>query len=94
MHQLLENVFGKAFSNPILDSRHDSAQFNVPPGKLAMTTDSMWCVRSFSRRRHRLNGDSRHGERPRHERRAPALPDCGFIIEEGMLMETLWRVVC
>ena len=40
MHQLLENVFGSAFSNPILDNRHDSAQFDVPPGKLAMTTDS------------------------------------------------------
>src|SRR5450756_3237023 len=40
MHQLLENVFGKAFSNPIRDSRHDSAAFDVPPGKLAFTTDS------------------------------------------------------
>src|SRR5574342_362552 len=30
MHQLLEKVFGKAFSNPILDSRHDSAQFELP----------------------------------------------------------------
>ena len=33
MHQLLENVFGQAFSNPILDTRHDSAQFTVPPGR-------------------------------------------------------------
>jgi hydrogenase expression/formation protein HypE len=40
MHQLLENVFAKAFSNPILDTRHDSAQFSVPPGRLAMSTDS------------------------------------------------------
>jgi hydrogenase expression/formation protein HypE len=55
MHQLLENVFAKAFSNSILDTRHDSAQFSVPlaralasehtggtpvPLKLAMTTDS------------------------------------------------------
>jgi hypothetical protein len=40
MHRLLEEVFGKAFSNPILDTRHDSAQFTVPPGRLAMTTDS------------------------------------------------------
>ena len=35
MHRLLEDVFGKAFSNPILDARHDSAQFTVPPGRLA-----------------------------------------------------------
>ena len=28
----------------------------------------------LSRRRHRFAGRARHGERPRHERRAPALP--------------------
>jgi hypothetical protein len=40
MHQLLEAVFARTFSNPILDARHDSAQFTVPGKKLAMTTDS------------------------------------------------------
>ena len=35
MHRLLEDVFGKAFSNPILDTRHDSAQFTVPVGAQA-----------------------------------------------------------
>ena len=44
MHSLLENFFGKAFSNPILDTRHDSAQFEVPAGRLAMTTDSYVCL--------------------------------------------------
>ncbi|HEX7571010.1 MAG TPA: hypothetical protein VF492_10935, partial [Verrucomicrobiae bacterium] len=29
MHRLLEDVFGRAFSNPILDTRHDSAQFEI-----------------------------------------------------------------
>ena len=68
MHRLLEDVFGKAFSNPILDTRHDSAQFFVPPGKLAMTTDS-YVVR-------------------------PLYLTSAFIIEEGLPMATLWRVVC
>lgn len=95
MHQLLENVFGKAFSNPILDARHDSAQFNVPPGKLAMTTDS-YVVRPIffpggdigSMAVHgTVNDLAMSGARPLHL-------SCGFIIEEGLPMETLWRVVC
>lgn len=40
MHRLIETVFTSAFANPILDSRHDSAQMEVPAGRLAMTTDS------------------------------------------------------
>src|SRR5271165_7532992 len=38
--QLVDHLFGKAFGNPILDARHDSAQFAAPRGRLALTTDS------------------------------------------------------
>ena len=95
MHQLLESIFGKAFGNPILDTRHDSAQFNVPSGKLAMTTDS-YVVRPLffpggdigSMAVHgTVNDLSTSGARPLYL-------SCGFIIEEGLPMETLWRVVC
>src|ERR1019366_8920416 len=95
MHQLLEEVFGKAFSNPILDSRHDSAQFRVPPGRLAMTTDS-YVVRPIffpggdigSMAVHgTVNDLAMSGARPLYLTSA-------FIIEEGLPMETLWRVVC
>jgi hydrogenase expression/formation protein HypE len=95
MHQLLETVFGKAFSNPILDTRHDSAQFDVPPGKLAMTTDS-YVVRPLffpggdigSMAVHgTVNDLAMSGARPLYLSTA-------FIIEEGLPMETLWRVVC
>jgi len=95
MHQLLENVFGPAFSNPILDTRHDSAQFNVPAGRLAMTTDS-YVVRPLffpggdigSMAVHgTVNDLAMSGVRPLYL-------SCGFIIEEGLPMETLWRVVC
>jgi hydrogenase expression/formation protein HypE len=95
MHQLLENVFGKVFSNPILDTRHDSAQFAVPPGRLAMTTDS-YVVRPIffpggdigSLAVHgTVNDLAMSGARPLYLTSA-------FIIEEGLPMETLWRVVC
>jgi hydrogenase expression/formation protein HypE len=95
MHRLLEDVFGKAFSNPILDARHDSAQFTVPPGRLAMTTDS-YVVRPIffpggdigSMAVHgTVNDLAMSGTRPLYLTSA-------FIIEEGLPMETLWRVVC
>ena len=95
MHRLLEDVFGKAFSNPLLDTRHDSAQFSVPPGRLAMTTDS-YVVRPIffpggdigSMAVHgTVNDLAMSGARPLYLTSA-------FIIEEGLPMETLWRVVC
>jgi len=95
MHRLLEDVFGKAFSNPLLDTRHDSAQFNVPHGRLAMTTDS-YVVRPIffpggdigSMAVHgTVNDLAMSGARPLYLTSA-------FIIEEGLPMETLWRVVC
>ena len=95
MHRLLEDGFGKAFSNPLLDTRHDSAQFIVPPGRLAMTTDS-YVVRPIffpggdigSMAVHgTVNDLAMSGARPLYLTSA-------FIIEEGLPMETLWRVVC
>lgn len=95
MHQLLENVFGKAFSNPILDTRHDSAQFSVPPGKLAMTTDS-YVVRPLFFPGGDIGSMAVHGtvNDLAMSGARPLYLSCAFIIEEGLLMETLWRVVC
>lgn len=94
MHQLLEHVFGKAFSNPILDSRHDSAQFVVPPGKLAMTTDS-YVVRPIFFPGGDIGSMAIHGtvNDLAMSGARPLFLSCGFIIEEGLPMETLWRVV-
>ncbi len=95
MHRLIEDFFGRAFSNPILDTRHDSAQFTVPPGRLAMTTDS-YVVRPIffpggdigSMAVHgTVNDLAMSGARPLYLTSA-------FIIEEGLPMATLWRVVC
>src|ERR1017187_6055567 len=95
MHQLLEEVFGKAFSNPILAMRHDSAQFDVPSRKLAMTTDS-YVVRPIffpggdigSMAVHGTVNDLAMGGA------RPVYLSAAFIIEEGLPMDTLWRVVC
>jgi hydrogenase expression/formation protein HypE len=94
MHQLLEKVIGPAFANPILDARHDSAAFAVPPGKLAFTTDS-YVVRplffpggdiGLMAVHGTVNDLAMSGARP-------LFLSVAFIIEEGLPMETLWRVV-
>ncbi len=95
MHQLLENVFGKAFSNPILDARHDSAQFAIPPGKLAMTTDS-YVVRPLFFPGGDIGSMAVHGtvNDLAMSGARPLYLSAAFIIEEGLPMDTLWRVVC
>ncbi|HAO80179.1 MAG TPA: hydrogenase expression/formation protein HypE, partial [Verrucomicrobia subdivision 3 bacterium] len=95
MHQLLADVFGKAFSNPILDTRHDSAQFAVPSGKLAMTTDS-YVVRPIFFPGGDIGSMAVHGtvNDLAMSGARPLYLSSSFIIEEGLPMETLWRVVC
>jgi len=95
MHQLLENVFGQAFSNPILDTRHDSAQFTIPAGRLAMTTDS-YVVRPIFFPGGDIGSMAVHGtvNDLAMSGARPLYLSCGFIIEEGLPMETLWRAVC
>ncbi len=95
MQQLLTNIFEPAFGNPILNTRHDSAQIEIPAGRLAMTTDSYVVQPLFfpggdigSLAIHgTVNDLAMSGARPLYL-------SCGFIIEEGLPMETLWRVVC
>jgi hydrogenase expression/formation protein HypE len=95
MHQLLENIFGKAFSNPMLDTRHDSAQFAPPAGRLAMTTDS-YVVRPIFFPGGDIGSMAIHGtvNDLAMSGARPLYLSCAFIIEEGLPMETLWRVVC
>ena len=94
MHQLLDRVFGPAFSNPILDARHDSAQFEAPRGRLAMTTDS-YVVRPLFFPGGDIGSMAIHGtvNDLAMSGARPLFLSCGFIIEEGLPMETLWRVV-
>ncbi|MGV7221967.1 MAG: hydrogenase expression/formation protein HypE [Nitrospinales bacterium] len=93
-HQLIENIFQPAFDNPELETQHDGAVFDIPYKKLAFTTDSYVVnplifpggnIGSLS-----VNGTVNDlamcGARPLYL-------SAGFIIEEGLSMETLWTVV-
>jgi hydrogenase expression/formation protein HypE len=94
MHQLLERVFLRAFSNPWLDTGHDAAVLEAPASRLAFTTDSYVVHPLFfpggSIGTLAVNGTvndlAMAGARP-------LALSAGFIIEEGLAVETLERVV-
>ncbi len=94
MHQLIGKMFLMAFNNPLLETQCDSTVVEWTGGKLAFTTDS-YVVRPIffpggdigSMAVHgTVNDLAMSGARPLHLSSA-------FIIEEGLPMETLWRVV-
>jgi hydrogenase expression/formation protein HypE len=93
-HQLIEKMFLPAFGNTILGARHDGAVFDLPASKLAFTTDSYVVQPLFF-----PGGDigtlAVNGT-INDLAMCGALPlylSAGFILEEGLPMETLWRVV-
>ncbi len=93
-HQLLTQLFLPAFTNPALDAQHDGAVLAWNGARLAFTTDSfvvrplvfpggdigMLAVNGT------VNDLAMCGARPRWL-------SAGFILEEGLPMETLWRIV-
>jgi hydrogenase expression/formation protein HypE len=94
MHQLLERVFVSAFSNPILDTHHDAAVVDLGGVRVAFTTDS-YVVRPLFfpggdigtlAVNGTVNDLAMAGARPLYL-------SAGFIIEEGLALETLERVV-
>lgn len=113
MHQLIGKMFLAAFRNPLLDTQHDAAVFEIPvarasrpsvskhtggtpvPPKLAFTTDSYVVHPLFfpggdigSMAVHgTVNDLAMAGARPVYLSSA-------FIIEEGLPMDTLWKIVC
>lgn len=94
MHQLIEKIFMAAFGNPTLEQRHDSAVLNLGIARLAFTTDSYVVHPLFfpggdigSMAVHgTVNDLSMSGARPLYL-------SAGFILEEGLPIETLWRIV-
>lgn len=93
MQDLIELVFRPAFGNPLLDQRHDGAVFDPGPGSLAFTTDS-YVVRPLFfpggdigslAVNGTVNDLAMCGARPLYL-------SAGFIIEEGLPMDTLRRV--
>ena len=93
-HQLIEQMFVPAFGNPILGARHDGAIFDIPSQKLAFTTDS-YVVRPLFfpggnigtlAVNGTVNDLAMCGARP-------VYLSAGFIIEEGLPMDSLWQIV-
>ncbi|MBM3880738.1 MAG: hydrogenase expression/formation protein HypE [Verrucomicrobia bacterium] len=94
MQQLLEQVFLRAFDNPLLNQRHDGAQFEVGGQRLAFTTDA-YVVRPLFfpggdigtlAVNGTVNDLAMCGAQPRWLSAA-------FILEEGLPMAALGRVV-
>ncbi len=93
MHQLIDRIFRGAFAGLSLQSDHDAAVFDLPANRIAFTTDSfvvdpyrfpggdigMLAVNGT------VNDLAMSGAQPSYL-------SVGFIIEEGLPMEELWRI--
>jgi len=93
-NQLIEEVFLPAFSNSALNSRHDGAVVPVDGARLAMTTDS-YVVQPLVFPGGTIGDLAVNGtvnDLAMCGARAIAL-SAGFILEEGLAMETLQHVV-
>ncbi len=93
-HQLIEKIFVSQFSNKLLDEQNDSAVFNIGSSKLAFTTDSYVVQPIFFPGGNigelavngTINDLAVAGAKPLYL-------STGFIIEEGLPFEDLWRIV-
>jgi hydrogenase expression/formation protein HypE len=93
MQQLLEKVFYPSFENPLLGERHDGAILQTSQSRLAFTTDSYVVHPLFFPGgdigslavNGTVNDLAMCGARPRWL-------SAGFVLEEGLPIETLWRV--
>lgn len=93
MHHLIEKMFKACFISSSAND-HDAVVLNCPKKRIAFTTDS-YVVRPLffpggDIGKLAVNGTvndlAMAGARP-------AYLSCGFILEEGLAMESLWRVV-
>ena len=93
MHQLIGKLFLPAFRNPLLEDQHDASVFEIAGQRLAFTTDS-YVVRPLFFPGGDLGSLAVHGT-VNDLAMAGARPlylSAGFIIEEGLPMETLWKL--
>jgi hydrogenase expression/formation protein HypE len=96
MHQLVNQMFAATFQ-PVGNNfaiQHDSTVVNLPKGKIAMTTDS-YVVRPLFFPGGDIGSLSVYGtvNDLAMSGARPLYLSTGFILEEGLDMETLWQVV-
>ena len=93
-HQLLEKIFFSQFDNELLNQQNDSAVFDLKDQRLAFTTDSYVVQPIFFPGGNigelavygTVNDLSVSGAKPLYL-------STGFIIEEGLPMDDLWKIV-
>lgn len=93
-HQLISKLFFSQFDNELLNEQHDSAIFNIDKSRLAFTTDSYVVQPIFFPGGNigelAVNGTVNDlvvsGAKPIYI-------SAGFIIEEGLPIEDLWKIV-
>ena len=94
MQQLIQEMFVSQFQSSQLDQLHDGVVLSPPSGKLAFTTDSYVVNPIFfpggSIGELAVNGTVNDLAMCGAE---PLYMSVGFIIEEGLSMDELWRVV-
>jgi hydrogenase expression/formation protein HypE len=94
-HQLMQKVVLPAFQNDILDAQHDGAVFSVGGSRLAFSTDSYIVHPIFFPGgdigelavNGTVNDLAMCGARPLYL-------SASLIIEEGLSMDELWRILC
>lgn len=95
MQQLISKMIVPAFKNELLAPLHDSTVFALGNQRLAFTTDS-YVVRPMFFPGGDLGSLAVHGtvNDLAMSGARPLYLSAGFIIEEGLPMEVLWRIVC
>ena len=75
MRELIEDVFIARFDDEALLRMDDAASLEIPPGRIALTTDTYVVTPALlPRRRHRAPGRRRHRQRRLHGGRHAAVP--------------------
>ncbi|TFG73543.1 MAG: hydrogenase expression/formation protein HypE [Anaerolineales bacterium] len=93
-HELVRDIFTRHFSNPFLDPLNDAAVLSLPPGRIAMTTDSYVVQPLFFPGGNigelavcgTVNDLAVVGA-------TPLYLSAGFILEEGFPLDTLEQIV-
>lgn len=93
-HDLIQRVFSAAFSNPVLDQANDSARLTLPSGRMAVSTDCHIVAPLFFPGGDigrlavcgTVNDVAMSGA-------VPLYLTAGFILEEGLPISVLQRVV-
>lgn len=94
-HELVEQYILKYFSNEVLNPLHDGAEFIVPGGRMAMTTDSYVVTPHIFPGGNigklavcgTVNDLAMSGAVPKYL-------SCGLILEEGFPLQTLETILC